>query len=137
MRLLTALPVVAGVRLVAASGLAVDHPSQTYNRHHHVGDGVVHVDFDKEVIDTRVVHPLARREEDDKVWQSDIINEYFGYFIKVGVGSTSQQFKLHLDTGSADIWIPAPSACQGMKKEEQARCTSNSCEQGALDSKRG
>src|SRR5690242_2554908 len=121
MRLFTVLPVVAGVRLIAAFGLAVDHPSQTSNRHR-VGGGVVQVDFDKEVIDTRGVHPLGRRDGDDKVWQSDIINKHFGYFIKVGVGSTSQQVKLHLDTGSADIWIPAPSACQGVKKEEQTGC---------------
>ncbi|KAM0276857.1 hypothetical protein ACHAQH_006333 [Verticillium albo-atrum] len=65
-------------------------------------DGVIYLDIERKMID---YEPRLHRRYAPTV-ESEVTNGHIGYFTKVRIGTPGQELSLHLDTGSADLWVP-------------------------------
>ncbi|ROT36352.1 acid protease [Sodiomyces alkalinus F11] len=71
---------------------------------------------------------LGRRDVPG-IFEEEISNGRIGYFASINIGTPPQELFLHLDTGSADIWVPSKTAdicARGSDGEE------NKCKHGAF-----
>lgn len=87
-------------------------------------EGVVRLDFEKQTLtDGDSVSRLHKR--DRGTYEEEITNGQIGYFTTVRVGTPPQELSLHLDTGSADIWLPSVHSpvCQPGSEKECLRGT--------------
>ncbi|KAL9949828.1 hypothetical protein ACHAQF_002757 [Verticillium nonalfalfae] len=86
-------------------------------------DGVVFLDIERKEVD---YEPSLQRRYNPTI-ESRVTNGHIGYFAKVKIGTPGQELSLHLDTGSADLWVPYMSAKICRVKG------ANNCKLGAFD----
>ncbi|KAL2755711.1 hypothetical protein ACRALDRAFT_2059069 [Sodiomyces alcalophilus JCM 7366] len=57
-------------------------------------------------------------------FEEEIRNGRIGYFTSINIGTPPQEVSLHLDTGSADIWVPSTTAdiCASAIDGEENQC---------------
>ncbi|KAK9452853.1 acid protease [Dipodascopsis uninucleata] len=68
--------------------------------------GVVQFDIFKDVRPNEVSRHLRKRSEDkDYYFQQTLDNADYLYYVNVSIGTPPQPVRLHIDTGSSDMWI--------------------------------
>ncbi|KAF3935767.1 Candidapepsin-8 [Dactylella cylindrospora] len=68
---------------------------------------VIRVPFGKERIPS---HHVDKREETSKTVYQRLDNKDFLFYANVTVGTPPQHLRLHIDTGSSDIWVETPKS---------------------------
>lgn len=91
-------------------------------------DGVVYLDIERKVVD---YEPSLQRRYNPTI-ESSVTNGHIGYFTKVKIGTPGQELSLHLDTGSADLWVPYTSA-KICRVKGASNCKLGTCKCGALE----
>jgi len=110
MRSFTALALVASVATAGAINLAKreDGPQR-----------VVRHDIERRTVENPVQRDRLRRRA-TKTVQESLDNEETLYFANVTMGTPAQTLKLHLDTGSSDLWVNV--ATSTLCKEKGSPC---------------
>ena len=85
---------------------------------HHASPAVVGLDTQRRNVKNPIVRDALRKRnllsKRQQTVSETLDNEEALYFANVTVGTPSQNFKLHVDTGSSDMWVNSPSSqiCQ-------------------------
>ncbi|KAF2478926.1 aspartic peptidase domain-containing protein [Neohortaea acidophila] len=69
-----------------------------------VPPSVVHHKIQRRHVENPIAHDRARRMRRSDTVQVSLANEETLYFMDVSIGTPAQAMKLHIDTGSSDLW---------------------------------
>ncbi|ETS79989.1 hypothetical protein PFICI_07518 [Pestalotiopsis fici W106-1] len=100
---------VAGLLSTSADALAIRDSSNT------ASSGVVAMDVQRRKVADPVKRDKLRRRGSV---EASLENEETLYFVNATIGTPAQSLRLHLDTGSSDLWVNTPSSslCLGKSK---------------------
>ncbi|KAK0308151.1 hypothetical protein LTR82_015725 [Friedmanniomyces endolithicus] len=99
MRTFTALAAAASL-ISAASAITL------LEKRHGTAPRVVQHEIQRKTVDNPIARDRARlRKRQSKTVQENLDNEETLYFMNATVGTPAQDLRLHIDTGSSDLWV--------------------------------
>jgi len=99
---------VAASSILGADALQLAQPRDAAPR-------VVQHDIQRRHVDNPLARDRYRMRKRDNTVSVGLENEETLYFMNVSIGTPAQDLKLHIDTGSSDLWVNVPNSqlCSG------------------------
>ncbi|KAF5594813.1 aspartic-type endopeptidase opsb [Fusarium subglutinans] len=89
------------------SSLSLTQAISLNKRHNGLEPRVMSVEIQRRKISDPISNDRRRLRKRDGTIDIDIDNEQSLYFLNASLGTPAQDFRLHLDTGSSDLWVNA------------------------------